>query len=121
MRSTMLSINVPFRSILAFAPCQPLLSRCAPCLCLPRHVNPVFSEGCRLLKSLASLFRTASLCFQELAASFRKTPGVAWEPSVHSRLPSGGPTALNPLAATHTNSPPRKSFPCHTYTKRGVG
>jgi hypothetical protein len=121
MRSTMLSINVPFRSILAFAPCQPLLSRCAPCLCLPRHANPVFSEGCRLLKSLASLFRTASLCFQGLAASFRKTPG-------------GGVGTLGSLASSkrrrhgaksfgcHTYKfAPRKSFPCHTYKKRGVG
>jgi len=30
---------------------------------------------CRLLKSLASLFEPAVVCFQGLAASFRKTPG----------------------------------------------
>src|SRR5882762_2548903 len=34
------------------------------------------SIACRLLKSLASLFAPRILCFQRLAASFRKTPGV---------------------------------------------
>jgi hypothetical protein len=34
------------------------------------------SIACRLLKSLASLFATRALCFQQLAASFCKTPGV---------------------------------------------
>src|SRR5882757_2922962 len=34
------------------------------------------SIACRLLNSLASLFSTPFLCFQSLAASFRKTPGV---------------------------------------------
>src|SRR5712671_5294418 len=27
---------------------------------------------------------------------------------------------VTPFAATHTNSPSRKSFPCHTYEKQGV-
>jgi hypothetical protein len=106
------------RSILALAPCQPLLSQCAPCPCLPRHAKPVFSEGCRLLKSLASLFRTASLCFQELAASFRKTPGVAWEPSAHSHLPRRH--SAKSFGCHTYKFAPRKSFPCHTYKKRGV-
>jgi hypothetical protein len=37
---------------------------------------PVFSATCRLLVSLCLLFTHAGLCFQRLAASFAKTPGV---------------------------------------------
>jgi hypothetical protein len=36
----------------------------------------VFSATCRLLVSLCLLFTHAGLCFQRLAASFAKTPGV---------------------------------------------
>src|SRR5258707_15411038 len=45
-------------------------------------VNLMFSAVCRLLftlslegQSLCALFRTPFLCFQQLAASFTKTPG----------------------------------------------
>jgi hypothetical protein len=38
--------------------------------------NPVLPATCCLFFSLCPLFRTPSLCFQSLAASFRKTPGV---------------------------------------------
>src|ERR1700730_3570099 len=41
------------------------------------------SISCRLLKSLASLFAIPVLCFQQLAASFHKIPGVGVP---HSRL-----------------------------------
>ena len=34
------------------------------------------SMPCALLKSLVALFSTAVVCFQELAGSFAKTPGV---------------------------------------------
>jgi len=38
------------------------------------------SIACRLLKSLASLFAPRILCFQRLAASFAKIPGVGVPP-----------------------------------------
>src|SRR5260370_14027934 len=38
-------------------------------------LSPFPPISCRLLKSLASLFRTLILCFQCFAASFSKTPG----------------------------------------------
>jgi hypothetical protein len=41
----------------------------------PLATFPVFSSACRLLVSLGSLFRPRSLCFQYVAASFRKMPG----------------------------------------------
>jgi hypothetical protein len=41
-----------------------------------RITSNVFSVACRLLNSLASLFATRFLYFQQLAASFAKTPGV---------------------------------------------
>src|ERR1700737_2322948 len=38
--------------------------------------NPILSAACRLLFSLASLFRAPVLCFQQLADSFPKNRGV---------------------------------------------
>ncbi len=38
--------------------------------------SPMFSAVCRPFVALCALFRTPVLCFQQLAASFRKTPGV---------------------------------------------
>jgi len=38
--------------------------------------DPIFSAACSLLFSLLSFFCTRSLCFQHLAASFAKIPGV---------------------------------------------
>src|SRR6266404_8651662 len=43
------------------------------------------SIACRLLKSLASLFAPRILCFQRLAASFRKTPGGGGTPRLWYR------------------------------------
>ena len=40
--------------------------------------NAFFSVDCGLFCSLASLFRGPSVCFQQLAASFAKLPGVGW-------------------------------------------
>ena len=42
----------------------------------PLAISPLLSSTCRLLRSLCPLFRTPVLCFQSLAASFCKTPGV---------------------------------------------
>ena len=50
-----------------------LLSETLPLRCTV--ANPLFSRVCRLLDSLASLFRAPVLCFQQLADSFCKTPG----------------------------------------------
>jgi hypothetical protein len=46
---------------------------CALCASV---ANPIFSATCRLLVSLASLFRTRTLCFQQVPASFPKNRGV---------------------------------------------
>jgi hypothetical protein len=59
----------------------PLRSLCSAlsALCVaPLPASHVFSTTCRLLVSLASLFRAPFLCFQQLAASFAKNRGV-WE------------------------------------------
>src|SRR5216684_406160 len=42
---------------------------------LPRPPNQANSFAPTLLEPLGSLLATLSLCFQQLAASFRKTPG----------------------------------------------
>ena len=42
----------------------------------PASARSVFSATCGLFLSLGSLFAHVSLCFQSLAASFAKTPGV---------------------------------------------
>src|SRR6266851_9281801 len=41
-------------------------------------LSPLFPSACALLNSLAALFPTPVLCFQQLPHSFRKTPGVAY-------------------------------------------
>ena len=71
-------------------PISVLHSQCPLCCassCIsnsPLATSPLFSAACRLLVSLASLFRTRTLCFQQLAASFCKTRGVG---GIASRLP----------------------------------
>ena len=50
-----------------------------------RQANAFFSVAWRLLDSLASLFRVPVVCFQWLAASFAKIPGVGWPPFVDSK------------------------------------
>jgi len=52
--------------------------RTSPALCLVvSAANPMLSATCRLLISLASLFRARSLCFQQHADSFCKMRGVS--------------------------------------------
>src|SRR5258707_14754587 len=46
----------------------------------PQSVTLAPSIACRLLKSLASLFALPFLCFQQLAASLCKIPGVGYTP-----------------------------------------
>ena len=74
----------------------------------PRPVN--------LLQPLDSLFLTPILCFQQLAASFHKTPGVGvlfgFRPTIQS---------LTSAFATVTHSLSRKSFPCHSYANTREG
>jgi hypothetical protein len=41
-----------------------------------RNVSPAVSYSCRLFSSLSALFRARFLCFQQLADSFCKMPGV---------------------------------------------
>ena len=41
----------------------------------PWRTNPVFSHSCALFFSPCALFRARIVCFQQLAASFAKTPG----------------------------------------------
>ena len=60
-------VGYPLRSL-----CSDLSALCVALL--PAYY--VFSTTCRLLFSLASLFRTRSLCFQQLADSFAKNRGV---------------------------------------------
>ena len=50
-----------------------LLSETLPLRCTV--ANPLFSRVCRLLDSLASLFRVPVLCFQQLADSFLQNTG----------------------------------------------
>ena len=40
------------------------------------------SMACALLNSLVALFLTPVVCFQELARSFAKTPGVVYYPPI---------------------------------------
>ena|ERR1700740_1710138 len=44
----------------------------------PLATSPLFSSTCRLFASLCSLFRARFLCFQQVAASFAKMPGVGY-------------------------------------------
>jgi hypothetical protein len=103
MRSPTLSINLSFRSTLAFPPVHSIFPRRAPSLpgspgLLPDlpvvllagsiSAGPLADppaalwarKSCvltllRTLFSLCVLFRVATVCFQQLAASFAKTPG----------------------------------------------
>jgi hypothetical protein len=43
-----------------------------------RVTSHAFSFACRLFASLCSLFRARFLCFQQVAASFAKMPGVGY-------------------------------------------
>src|SRR5713226_730938 len=74
------------------------------------------SEICGLFNSLCALFSAPILCFQQLADSFCKTPGVGVP--LHDVGGCAGAQkclSVSPLPATLTHSLSRKSFPCHSY------
>jgi hypothetical protein len=73
------TLLTPFLAALAQNPSQrsrhhSLVSRTSQTL------NVCASTACALLNSLVALFSTAVVCFQELADSFAKTPGVGGTP-----------------------------------------
>src|SRR6266404_7630618 len=74
-------ISLPFSARCAYFPspqgCTVIPSPLPRCLCVST-ANRVFSAVCSLLSSLCALFCTRFLCFQQLAASFCKTPGVGY-------------------------------------------
>src|SRR5216683_3206174 len=81
----------------------------------PRPVN--------LLQPLCALFTAPALSFQQLAASFPKTPGVGVPLRGGCRTEAQKCPSVSPLPATLTHSVSRKSFPCHSYANtrdRGV-
>src|SRR5882724_2169764 len=49
--------------------------------------SPVFSNSCGLFFSLCTLFDARLICFQQLADSFCKTPGVGGTSATSPRLP----------------------------------
>ena len=57
-------------------------------------LNVCASTACALLNSLVALFSTAVVCFQELADSFAKTPGVGVPRAAPSPLAARSPRAL---------------------------
>jgi len=72
----------------------------------PRPVN--------LLQPLGALFAAPVRCFQQLAASFPKTPGVGVPRRGGRCTEAQNCPSVSPLPATLTHSAPRKSFPCHS-------
>src|SRR5712664_273028 len=86
----------------------------------PRQSNPFLI---RQLQPLCPLFSSPAFCFQQLAASFSKTPGVG-VPLRDGRCTEAQKCpSVSPLPATLTHSLSRKSFPCHSYANtrdRGV-
>jgi len=81
----------------------------------PRPVN--------LLQPLCALFTAPALSFQQLAASFCKTPGVGVPLRAGRCTEAQKCPSVSPLPATLTHSVSRKSFPCHSYANtrdRGV-
>src|SRR5713226_6857267 len=80
------------------------------------------SEICGLFNSLCALFSAPILCFQQLADSFCKTPGVGVP--LHDVGGCAGAQkclSVSPLPATLTHSLSRKSFPCHSYANTRDG
>src|SRR5713226_4459629 len=74
------------------------------------------SEICGLFNSLCALFTTPILYFQQLADSFRKTPGVGVPLHDVGRCTGAQKyLSVSPLLATLAHSLSRKSFPCHSY------
>ncbi len=91
------------------------------------HPSRRYNPNSRLfnrLQPLGSAFPTPVLCFQQLAASFPKTPGVGVSLQELAPCTEGQKCPpVSPLFATLTHSVSRKSFPCHSYANtrdRGV-
>ncbi len=61
------------------------------------------------------------LCFQQLAASFPKTPGVGVPLRGDCCAEAQKCPPVSPLPATLTHSLSRKSFPCHSYANTRDG
>ena len=75
------------------------------------------------LEPLYFLFPAPILCFQQLAASFPKTPGVGVPLRGGRCTEAQKCPSVSPFLATLTHSVSRKSFPCHSYANtrdRGV-
>src|SRR5712692_10627603 len=85
-------------------------------------LSPLLPSACALLNSLAALFPTPVLCFQQLPHSFPKTPGVAYPlPELVRCTEAQKRLFVSPLLATLTHSVSRKSFPCHSYANTRDG
>ena len=84
-------------------------------LSYPSRRSSPKSRPFNLLQPLSSLFAAPLLCFQQLAASFPKTPGVGVPPRDGRCTEAQKCLAVSPLLATLTSFVSRKSFPCHSY------
>jgi hypothetical protein len=104
-------------------------------LSYPSRRSSPNSRSVNLLQPLSSLIAAPVLCFQQLAASFPKTPGVWYPERIYGTPGVGVPLrggrcteaqkspSVSPLPATLTHSVSRKSFHCHSYANtrdRGV-
>src|SRR5260370_31248940 len=90
---------------------------------LPHPANRANSFAPTLLLPLGSLFPICVVRFQQLAASFCKTPGVGLPIQCLVRCNEAQKSrSVTPLLATLTHSLSRKSVPCHSYenTRHGV-
>src|SRR5712691_3366438 len=103
------------RSVLAFA----VLSRRN--LSYPSRRSSPNSRPFNLLQPLSPLSAAPLLCFQQLAASFPKTPGVGVPPRDGRCTEAQKCLAVSPLLATLTSFVSRKSFPCHSYANTRDG
>src|SRR5713101_2772924 len=84
-------------------------------LSYPFRRSSLNSRSVNLLQPLCSSSVAPVLCFQQLAASFPKTPGVG-VPLRDGRCTEAQKCPpVSPLPATLTHSVSRKSFPCHSY------
>jgi len=92
-------------------------------LSYPSHRSVPNPRPVNLLQPLCALFTALALSFQQLAASFCKTPGVGVPLRTGHCTEAPKCPSVSPLPATLTHSLPRKSFPCHSYANtrdRGV-
>jgi len=83
MHSPTLANDFSFRLTLAFAPFSQFFLAAFDA----SPANPLFSHSCGLFFSLGALFDGRLVCFQYLADSFCKTPGVRGTSATSPRLP----------------------------------